>query len=140
MKLHITVEGQTYEVEVVIVEQTGGAPTGPQAPAPAAAPAPRPVAPPPVAAPPPPPPAPAAAAPAAPAAAGKNAIPAPLAGTITSIKVNIGDAVQSGDVVLILEAMKMETSVSASRAGKVTAILVAPGDRVEAGQGLVEVE
>jgi methylmalonyl-CoA carboxyltransferase small subunit len=74
------------------------------------------------------------------APASANAIPAPLAGTVNRILVEKGQEVKEGDVVLILEAMKMETEITTPRSGKVTNILVAQGDPVQGGQGLLEVE
>jgi methylmalonyl-CoA carboxyltransferase small subunit len=52
----------------------------------------------------------------------------------------VGQTLQVGDVLLVLEAMKMETSVTAPVAGKVAAIKVGPGDSVQSGQVLVEFE
>ncbi len=78
-------------------------------------------------------PAPKPAAPAAaPAAAAGNGSPvkAPLPGTITAINVKVGDKVAVGDVLLILEAMKMQNNIEAEQAGTVTAINVVPGDSV----------
>lgn len=81
-----------------------------------------------------------AAAPAAPkpAAAGANAVTAPLNGKITQVLVKVGDAVNAGDTVVMLEAMKMENSITAETAGTVKAILVNVGDQVDGGQALVE--
>lgn len=67
-------------------------------------------------------------------------IAAPMAGNVYRIDVAIGDSVQSGDVVLILEAMKMETEIRASSPGKVAGILVAEGDSVGAGATLITLE
>ena len=79
-------------------------------------------------------PAPAAAAPkpAAPAAAAGagNPVKAPLPGTISSISVKVGDQVNVGDTVLVLEAMKMQNNIEAEYAGTVTSIVVNPGDSV----------
>ncbi|MDM7860090.1 sodium-extruding oxaloacetate decarboxylase subunit alpha [Alteromonas sp. ASW11-36] len=80
--------------------------------------------------------APVAASPAAPADTGAS-IDAPLSGTIVKLLVRVGDAVQEGDVVVILEAMKMETEVRASSAGVVSQVLVADGDSVQSGQSLL---
>ncbi|HSH57571.1 MAG TPA: sodium-extruding oxaloacetate decarboxylase subunit alpha, partial [Halomonas sp.] len=80
--------------------------------------------------------APAAAAP-APAASGE-AISAPLAGNIFKVNVREGDSVAEGDVVIILEAMKMETEVRASSAGTVSAVKVSEGDSVAVGDVLIE--
>jgi oxaloacetate decarboxylase alpha subunit len=83
--------------------------------------------------------APAAAAPAAaaPAAAEGEDVPAPLAGNIWKVEVGVGQAVQEGDVLVILEAMKMETEVRAARAGTVVAVDVKEGDAVQVGDSLL---
>ncbi len=78
-----------------------------------------------------------AAAEAAPAASGE-AITAPLAGNIFKVNVREGDSVAAGDVVIILEAMKMETEVRATGAGTVSAIKVGEGDSVAVGDVLIE--
>lgn len=126
-KYNITVNGTVYAVEV---EEAGAAPSAP-APAPAApaaaAPAPAPAA---------PAPAPAAPAP-APAAAGGQTISAPMPGTIFDIKVTPGQAVNAGDVLIILEAMKMENEIMAPEAGTVDAVLVTKGASVNMGDALV---
>ncbi len=88
-------------------------------------------------------PAPAAAAPApaaAPAAAGSgNPVKAPLPGTISSINVKVGDQVNVGDTVLVLEAMKMQNNIEAEYAGSVTSIVVNPGDSVMEGAVLLTI-
>ncbi|MEW8210751.1 MAG: sodium-extruding oxaloacetate decarboxylase subunit alpha [Candidatus Thiodiazotropha taylori] len=82
--------------------------------------------------------APAAAAPAAaPAPAGGTEIAAPLSGNIHAIKVSAGQQVAAGDVVMVLEAMKMETEVRANSAGTVSQILVKEGDAVQVGTPLL---
>ena len=73
-----------------------------------------------------------AAQPAAPAGAG-NPVKAPLPGTINAINVKVGDTVGVGDVVIVLEAMKMQNNIEAEYAGTVTSILVNPGDSVMEG-------
>ena len=73
-----------------------------------------------------------AAQPAAAPGAG-NALKAPLPGTINTINVKVGDKVNVGDVVLVLEAMKMQNNIEAETAGTVTSILVNPGDSVMEG-------
>ena len=88
-------------------------------------------------------PAPAAAAPkpadpAAAAGAG-NPVKAPLPGTISSISVKVGDQVNVGDTVLVLEAMKMQNNIEAEYAGTVTSIVVNPGDSVMEGAVLLTI-
>jgi biotin carboxyl carrier protein len=63
---------------------------------------------------------------------------APIAGTIIDIKVSVGDAVEVNQVLVVMEAMKMETNIASPVAGKVAAIKVAPREAVNAGQVLVE--
>lgn len=77
------------------------------------------------------------AAESAPAPSGE-AITAPLAGNIFKINVKAGDRVEEGDVVIILEAMKMETEVRAASTGTVSAIQVSEGDNVAVGDVLIE--
>jgi len=79
---------------------------------------------------------------AAPAAAGGggNSVAAPLAGSVSRIEVAEGDEVASGQVLLILEAMKMETEITAPKAGKVTKIYVEKGQAIQGGQPLIDVE
>jgi len=139
-KYNITVNGTAYEVEV---EEVGGAPSiAAAAPAAKAAPAPAASAPDAPAAAPAAAPAPAPKAAPAPAApsAGAVVIESPMPGTILDVLKKPGDAVAADEVILILEAMKMETEITTPRSGKVTAILVAQGDPVQGGQGLLEVE
>lgn len=131
-KYRVVVDGTAYTVEV---ESLGA---GAAIPAPVAAPAApaAPVAPATPAA----PAAPAAPeAPTAPAtvAEGASTVTAPMPGKILSLKVNVGDSVNSGDLVLLLEAMKMENEVFASASGKVTEIRVKSGDSVNTGDVLL---
>lgn len=126
MKYIVTLKDKTYEVEVeegeamILDEYEAKAPAAPAAAAPVAA---APVA------------APAAAAPAAPASG--TAVPAPLPGNVLSIKVNQGDSVAEGDVLLVIEAMKMENEVAAPCAGTVQQISVSVGQMVNTGDTLV---
>ena len=69
-----------------------------------------------------------------------NAIKAPLPGVITDIKVAVGDDVQVGDTVVVLEAMKMANNLQAEKAGKVTAICVKIGESVMEDDALVVIE
>lgn len=120
-KFNISVNGTSYEVEV---EEIGG---GYSAPAPAQASAPTPA---PAAAP--------KAAPkkaAAPVAAGEK-VTAPMPGNIWQVVASTGQEVAEGDVIMVLEAMKMENEIMAPKAGKVASINVEKGDSVEAGQVL----
>lgn len=119
-KFNITVNGKTYEVEV---EEVKGGQTS--APAPKAAPAAAPA------------PAPKAAPAAAPAAAGSKKVTAPMPGTVVSIKVNVGDKVESGTLVAVLEAMKMENEIFAGADGVVASINANAGDSVNTGDVLV---
>ena len=75
------------------------------------------------------------------AAVNKNAaIKAPLPGVITEINVAVGDEVQAGDTVIVLEAMKMANALQAEKAGKVTAICVKVGESVMEDDALVVIE
>ena len=78
-------------------------------------------------------PAPAAAPVAAPAAAGATAVSAPMPGTILKVNVQNGAAVKKGDVLMVLEAMKMENEIMAPADGTVASVNVAQGASVEAG-------
>jgi biotin carboxyl carrier protein len=69
-----------------------------------------------------------------------NALKAPLPGVITEIMVAVGDEVKAGDVVLVLEAMKMANNLEAEKDGKVTAILVSQGASVMEDTPLVVIE
>ena len=93
-------------------------------------------------------PAPAPAAPAADQERAKNPkaaagtgtkVLAPLPGTITEVKVNVGDTVKTGDTVLILEAMKMQNNIEAECDGTITSVLVSRGDTVMEGAALVTI-
>ena len=78
------------------------------------------------------------AQPAAPAGAGA-AITAPLPGTITAVQVKVGDKVNAGDTVIVLEAMKMQNNIEAENAGTVTSISVNQGDSVMEGAVLLTI-
>ena len=120
-KFNITVNGVSYEVEVEEVA------AGESSPAPKAAPAPVPAAAPKAAA-----PAPKAAAP---VAAGVK-INAPMPGTILDVKVQQGQSVKKGDVLVILEAMKMENEILAPQDGTVAQVNVNKGASVNSGDVL----
>ena len=78
---------------------------------------------------------------AAPAATGTGtAIKAPLPGVITDIMVQVGDEVQAGDTVIVLEAMKRANALQAEKAGKVTAVCVKIGESVMEDDALVVIE
>jgi oxaloacetate decarboxylase alpha subunit len=76
-------------------------------------------------------------APAAPPANGGTPVPSPLAGNVVKVRVSPGQSIQSGDVILILEAMKMETEVRAPMGGRVVAVRVKDGGCVQVGDPLV---
>ncbi|MBR4129421.1 MAG: biotin/lipoyl-binding protein [Bacteroidaceae bacterium] len=82
----------------------------------------------------------AAPAPAPSAPAGAKTVTAPLPGTITKVTVKVGDTVNAGDTVLLMEAMKMENNITAEFGGTVKAILVETGNQVQSGQALVELD
>lgn len=126
MKYIATINGKRYEVEVERVEgyksldRNGVA--APKAPALAStAPVQRPAAP----------------APAAAPAAGATTVEAPMPGKVLDVKVTAGQAVKYGDVVAIMEAMKMETEIVAPADGTVSQILVKAGDPVDTGAAMV---
>jgi biotin carboxyl carrier protein len=127
-KFLINVNGKSYEVEVEEIKD-GGTVAEPRA----AAPAPKP------AAAPQPAPKPAAAPAAAPAAvpAGAATVTSPMPGTILAVNVKVGEAVKKGQVLCILEAMKMENEIMAAGDGVVASIEVSAGDSVNTGQVLV---
>ena len=117
----ITVDGTSYQVEV---EELGAgaapAPAAPAAPAPVSAPAPAPV------------PAPAAAP--APASGGAGSpVTAPMPGKVLRVVVSVGAPVKNGDMVLVLEAMKMENEIFAPADGVVKEIRARDGDTVNTG-------
>ena len=126
----VNVNGIPFEVELQKPINAAKHPTMTRpkvdAPKPAAAPAPAPAA------------AAAPAQPAAPVGAG-SPVKAPLPGTIIDIKVAVGQQVSVGDVVLVLEAMKMQNNIEAEYAGTVTSITVKPGDTVMEGSVLLTI-
>lgn len=79
-----------------------------------------------------------AAAPTAPVA-GAETVEAPMPGTIVSIAVKAGDQVKKGQVLVVLEAMKMENEIVAARDAKVVSVNVAKGDMVNPGDALVQI-
>ena len=126
MKYKVTLEGRTYEVEVeagkamCVAEYEAFVPA---APAPVAAPAAAPVA--------------AAPAAAAPAAVAGEAVTAPMPGNILKVNVTAGQAVKEGDLLLVLEAMKMENEIFAPKTGTVAQVLVSKGSTVDTGATMV---
>jgi len=120
MKLKVTVNGIPYDIEVDVEEQEapqlgtiviGGGGGGIVAPTTASV-----------------------------QAASANAVVAPLAGSVAKVLVEEGEEIAAGQVLLILEAMKMETEITAPKAGKVARILVEKGTAVQAGEGLIELD
>ena len=83
--------------------------------------------------------APAAQAASAPAAGAGTPVKAPLPGTVTEIKVQVGQQVNVGDTVLVLEAMKMQNNIEAETSGQVTSILVKQGETVMEGSVLLTI-
>lgn len=132
-KFIVNVNGKSYEVEV---EEVGGsAQSVISSPAPSAQPVQ------PKAAPAPAPSAPKTEAKSAQAVPqGAEVVEAPMPGTILDIKVNQGDTVKKGQVLLILEAMKMENEIMAPRDGKITAVNTSKGSSVNVGDPLVSLE
>ena len=114
----IVVDGQTYMVEVEEVKSDGQAPAG--NPVPRTAPAPAPV----------------AAAPASPPASGQ-AVKAPLQGTVLDIPVKPGEQVKAGDILVVIEAMKMENEIVAPLDAVVDQVHANKGDVVAAGDLLI---
>ena len=114
--LKITVNGVAYDVQVEEVGGSAPAVSAPVAAAPAAAPK---------------------AAPAAPASG--EPVNSPMPGTIVSVNVSNGQAVKAGDVVVVLEAMKMENEIKAPKDGTITSVNVNKGDAVESGTLLVTI-
>lgn len=147
MKLKITVHGVAYEVEVEVLDPGDGfAAPSPLPPAPQRGNAPSPSRPAPAAggspdasgaskasgAPAPPP--------AADAGGGRGSVNSPIAGTVVEIRCAVGDQVAKDQVLLVIDAMKMNTSIASPLAGKVAAVKVAAGDTVRENQPLVEIE
>ena len=129
MKYKVTLNGKTYEIEVeagkamCLAEYEALAPSAAPVAAPVAA-------------------APVAAAPAAPAApamsvSGGEAVNAPMPGNILKVNVSAGQAVKEGDLLVVLEAMKMENEIFAPKSGTVAQVLVQKGSTVDTGATMV---
>ncbi len=129
MKYKVTLKGKTYEVEVdqgeamILDEYEAYAPAPAAAPAAAAAPATVPAA--------------APAAPAAPVAVAGEQVVSPMPGTMVKINVSAGKAVKSGEVLAVLEAMKMENEIMAPHDATVVQVLVDVGSKVDTGTPII---
>ena len=126
MKLKITIDDKTYEVDVEVADESTTPRAVPVTVEPARLRVP-------------------AAATAAPAAAGAavnedKVCRSPITGTVVRVVAHAGLAIQPGDILIVLEAMKMETNITAPLAGKIKAITVKAGDSVKAEQVVVELE
>jgi methylmalonyl-CoA carboxyltransferase small subunit len=126
VKLKVTIDGKMYEVEVEVAEpespHPGYVPPVPQTRVPAVSPS----------------AAPAAHPSQAPVADESKVCRSPCAGVVVRLSAQAGQTIQVNDVLLVLEAMKMETAISSPIAGKVAKVNAAVGDAVQAGQVLVE--
>lgn len=122
-KLRITIGNRTYDVTVEVLEEhqtpvrgvTSAAVSAPVSAAPARAPAPP-----------------------ASESLGGGLVQSPMAGSVKAVRVKEGDAVSSGQVLVVLDSMKMETDITAPQAGAVRAVHVGAGDSVTEGQVLIE--
>ena len=131
-KYRVNVNGTQYDITLEVLEgEAAAAPAPKAAPAPAApkaaAPAAKTAS------------APAPAAPKAAAPAGGTTVSAPMPGTILSVNVKPGQAVKKGDVLVMLEAMKMENEIMAPADGTVSAVNVTKGQSVQSGDALVTI-
>jgi len=120
MKLKVTVNGIPYDIEVEVEEEDKTPPTiviggagGMQTPM---------------------------ASTASVRATSANAVVAPLSGSVSKILIEEGQEIVEGEVLVVLEAMKMETEITAPKAGKVAQVLVEKGTPVQAGQALIELD
>ncbi len=115
--LRVTVNGTSYDVQVEELDSNAAVAAAP-APAKAA-------------------PAPAKAAPASNGGAGSVKVTAPMPGTVVRVEVSVGDAVKSGQDLVFIEAMKMETPVKAAQDGTIASIEVSSGESVDTGKVLL---
>ncbi len=111
-KYKVNVNGTSYEIEIELMSETEAAAAS----------------------------APAKAAPAPSATGEGEAVNAPMPGTILDVKVNVGDSVKKGQVLMILEAMKMENEIMAGVDGVVTSIGVTKGAAVQTGDALCTIK
>ena len=127
MKLKITIDGKVYEVEVEAVDSASPA-QAPRSYAVQSAPV----------------RVPGGAAPEAAAPSGpvneEKVCRSPVAGIVVRVAAQPGQSIQVGDILLVLEAMKMETNITAPLQGKVSAVKAAAGESVQVGQVVVEFE
>ena len=124
----VNVNGIPFEVELQQPINAAQAITRPKVSAPKSAPAAAPAA------------APSVAAPAAaPVAGNGTSAKSPLPGTITAVNVKVGDKVNNGDTVVVLEAMKMQNNIEAETTGTITSVAVSAGDSVMEGSVLVTI-
>ncbi len=119
-KFNITVNGKTYEVDVEEVGGVASAPVSAPVSTPVSAPAP-------------------VSAPKSTPVSGACQVTSPMPGTVVAIKVNVGDTVNEGDLVAVLEAMKMENEIFAPQGGKVVGVSASAGDSVNSGDVLVSI-
>lgn len=113
MKVYkVKVNGKVYEVELESVSETAGSvtPSAPVASAPVAS---------------------------APVSDGANVIKAPIAGKVLDIKVNVGDTVKKGQVIAVIEAMKLENEIQSGFDGKVVEVKASKGSQVANGDALI---
>ena len=118
-KYKVNVNGTSYEIEIELMDANAAVSAPAAAPAAASAPA---------------------AAPAPVAAGAGEKVTSPMPGNILAVNVNVGDTVSEGQVLMILEAMKMENEIMAPYAGKITAVAVTKGATVESGALLCTIE
>jgi biotin carboxyl carrier protein len=126
VKYKLTVDGKTYEVDIEATEQEAQRPALSPAPVAGAG----------AAAAPMPSPAPASG----PAADESKVCRSPIAGVVVKVTAQAGQTIQANDVLVVLEAMKMETTVTSPVAGKVAKVNVSVGDPVQSGQIVMEFE